>query len=172
MATIGGSNGIALQKRATRRDGWTKDRRVAFLDMLEATCNIRRAAAAAGMTDGTARSLRRRDPVFARAWEEALDLGCERIRAELIARALRSPTGDDENPTLDEREALGSDPLLAEPPMDDAMRIKVLQICRAVRTDRDERGRWRRARPALRTPEEAVASILAKLDRLERHRRR
>ena len=88
MDLVSGSNGRRVQRRAVRRDGWTEAKRAKFLDVLSATCNIRRAAEAAGMTDGTARALKRRDAGFARQWEEALATGYERLEYALLATAM------------------------------------------------------------------------------------
>ena len=158
MSIIAGTNGCVAQRRAPRRDGWTPRKRAIFLDHLEASCNIRRSAAAAGMTDGTARALRRRDPAFAAAWTEALEIGCERLRAELLARALERRS-DGETPLAGERD--GVDP----EPMDDATRIRVLQICRASAEGRNGRSR---PVPLERNAEDVFASIAHKLDRLEK----
>lgn len=156
--TISGSNGRLVQHRATRRDGWTKARRLVFLDELEASCNIRRAAAAAGMTDGTARALRRRDPAFAAAWEAALDAGYDRIEIELLARALAG-TGDGETPERAVGEA-------APPPMDDHTRITLLKM-------RDGLRRRDANRPmAVASEAEVEQALLRRLDALDRGRKR
>ena len=155
--SIAGTNGCVAQRRKPRRDGWTRTKRTIFLDHLEASCNIRQSAAAAGMDDSTARALRRRDPEFAAAWAEALEIGCERLRAELLARALER-RGDGETPTAAERE--GVDPV----PMDDSTRIRVLQICRSVAEGRNGRSRQQPLDP---NSDDVFAEIAHKLDRLE-----
>lgn len=155
--SIAGTNGCVAQRRKPRRDGWTSKKRGIFLDHLETSCNIRRSVEAAGMTDDTARALRRRDPEFAAAWAEALEIGCERLRAELIARALQR-SGDGLTPAMDERDGVD------RVPMDDSTRIRVLQICRASAEGRNGRSR---AQPLARTSEDVFASIAHKLDRLE-----
>ncbi|QDZ08688.1 hypothetical protein FPZ24_15440 [Sphingomonas panacisoli] len=157
MSVLGGTNGCAAQLRARRPDSWTRKKRTIFLDHLEASCNIRASAWAAGMSDGAARGLRRRDPEFAAAWDEALEIGTERLRAELLSRALER-RGDGETPTTAERD--GIDPV----PMDDAMRIRVLQACRASAEGRNGQTRVRPMRDA----EDVFASIAHKLDRLEK----
>ncbi len=55
-----------------------------FLDALALTCNISIAAEHVGMCESNAYAVRRRDPVFAAQWREALDLGAERLEAKLI----------------------------------------------------------------------------------------
>ena len=88
-----------LQRRRSRKDGWTKTRREAFLAELAQSCNIRRAIAAAGMTQSSSYRLRQRDPVFAQQWQDALTLGYERLELALLRRALEVIDGMD----LDER---------------------------------------------------------------------
>jgi hypothetical protein len=58
-----------------RRDGWTPERQLRFLDALARTRSVTRAAAAAGMSRETAYRLRgRRDgALFAAAWDRALE---------------------------------------------------------------------------------------------------
>ncbi|TCQ05691.1 hypothetical protein C8J40_106212 [Sphingomonas sp. PP-CC-3A-396] len=77
-----------VQCAAVRKDGWTKARREGFFAMLSATCNVRASAAAMGMTDCGAYYLRRRDPVFAAQWREALAEGYGRLEQALMALAL------------------------------------------------------------------------------------
>lgn len=57
-----------------RRDGWTPQRQLAFLDMLGSTHSVTKAARAAGMSRESAYRLRARDPqgLFAAAWDRAL----------------------------------------------------------------------------------------------------
>jgi len=57
-----------------RRDGWTAERQLRFLDALAATGSITRAAASAGMSrEGAYRLARRKEgALFAAAWRRAL----------------------------------------------------------------------------------------------------
>lgn len=55
-----------------RHDGWTPERKGRFLESLAAGWNVSRACALAGMSREGAYKLRRREPAFARAWDEAL----------------------------------------------------------------------------------------------------
>jgi hypothetical protein len=77
-----------LQRKKIKANGWTKARRDAFLEELAMACNVRRAHAAAEMAPGSAYRLRRRDPLFAKQWQEALELGYERLELALMRRAL------------------------------------------------------------------------------------
>jgi hypothetical protein len=69
---------------ATRRDGWSPERKLRFLDRLAARGNVRAASAAVGMSREAAYTLRRRDPLFARGWAAALVLARE-SSAEVLA---------------------------------------------------------------------------------------
>ena len=82
-----------LQRKKTKANGWTKARRAAFLEALATSCNVRRAHAAAEMALGSAYRLRRRDPLFARQWQEALELGYERLELALVRRGLEAVDG-------------------------------------------------------------------------------
>ena len=54
-----------------RQDGWTGERRVAFLRALWDGASVAEAARTVGMSPQTARRLRQRAPAFAAAWDEA-----------------------------------------------------------------------------------------------------
>lgn len=58
--------------RPMRRDGWTAERRRRFLEWLAAGHDVSRACAGVGMSREGAYKLRRRDPAFAQAWDDAL----------------------------------------------------------------------------------------------------
>lgn len=62
MGALGGSNGRKVQKRETRADGWTKARRILFLDTFAATCNTALAVRKCGMNESGLRALRIRKP--------------------------------------------------------------------------------------------------------------
>lgn len=69
---------IAIMTRsAPRRDGWTPERRAAFLECLCEKPDITRACARVGLSRQAAYKLRRRDPVFALAWDVALQVAYE-----------------------------------------------------------------------------------------------
>jgi hypothetical protein len=173
MSVVAGSNGRRLQKRSARKDGWTKTKRARFLDEFAATCNVRMAAARVGMSDRSVRALRRRDAQFAVLYDEALEDGYRRLEAELLARTLGQqpedenpfdrdePTGDDENPSPDERR-----PVPPPPPFDPQMALKVLQLRNR---ETAARAHHLRGRVFVRaTQEETDAALMKKLDALER----
>ena len=159
MSVIVGGAGRQRQKRAARHDGWTKAKRILFLDTFAGTCNTTLSAKKCGMTAHSVRALIRRDPQFAVLYEEALQEGYRRIEAELLARTLGHQL-DDENPTEEERGTV-------EPPeFDAAMALKVLQMRNAEAKARhdDRRGRiFVRA-----TQEETDAALMKKLAAVER----
>ena len=161
---IGGNPHRGLQKRKPRRDSWTAAKRAAFLAELEASCNARRACAAADVGKDAAYGLRRRDPVFAAAWAAAIEQGCENLRALMLARAMGTADAEliADNPDTADR------PAPAPPPMSDEMRLKVLQVCRAAADGRQGRASWRGQRAITRSAEEVFAALSGKLDRVEK----
>ena len=56
----------------SRRDGWTAERQLRFLDTLSRTRSVTRAASSAGMSRESAYRLRGRSALFAVLWERAL----------------------------------------------------------------------------------------------------
>lgn len=80
--------GAGAQMRAVRKDGWTDKRRKTFLETLAATCNVSEAARVAGRNLSGAYQLKRRDPGFAREWEQALSIGYAELEALMLRQAL------------------------------------------------------------------------------------
>lgn len=78
---------VPLRSAPIRHDGWTDTRRAKFLDVLGATANVRAAAQAARKAKATAYTLRKRDPDFARAWEEAIAGAMDELEAVAYERA-------------------------------------------------------------------------------------
>jgi hypothetical protein len=73
---------------ATRRDGWSPELKMRFLDHLAARGTVRGACALVGLSREAAYRLRRRDPLFARAWAAALGLARENGADVLTACAI------------------------------------------------------------------------------------
>ncbi len=73
---------------ALRRDGWSAELKLRFLDHLAAKGTVRGACASAGMSPEAAYRLRRRDALFARGWAAALGLARENAADVLACRAL------------------------------------------------------------------------------------
>jgi hypothetical protein len=73
---------------ATRHDGWTRETKVTFCEVLAITGRVVEALDAVNRSGNTAYAQRRRDPLFARAWEMALAEARHRLADALLARAL------------------------------------------------------------------------------------
>jgi hypothetical protein len=71
-----------------RHDGWTGERMAKFCEALADTGLVVEACLAAGKSTVGAYALRRRDPVFAAAWEAALTIARERLADSLLARSI------------------------------------------------------------------------------------
>jgi hypothetical protein len=71
-----------------RHDGWTPARKAQFLDALAGDGNVRAACARVGLSREAAYRLRRRDPLFARAWAAAHLLARKVVGEVLGSRAI------------------------------------------------------------------------------------
>lgn len=91
---INASNGRRVQVRRAKYRQWTPRIERRFLDALCDTCNVRAAAAAAGMSKSSAYAHRRRWPAFALLWDEAVEVGSVVIEAALIAGAIAYMEGE------------------------------------------------------------------------------
>lgn len=63
-------------------------KRQKFLETLRQTGQVREAVKAAKACDSTFYMIRQREPDFAAAWEEALQIGLDRLQDEAIRRAI------------------------------------------------------------------------------------
>lgn len=72
----------------TRHDGWTVARKLQFLEALALDGNVRAACARVGLSREAAYRLRRREPLFARAWTAAQLQAREIVGEVLGARAI------------------------------------------------------------------------------------
>jgi len=72
---------------ALRHDGWTPDRRRAFLEALAEGSTVEAACAHVGMSRVTAYALRRRDSGFALAWGAAVLRARDAVVDMLTSRA-------------------------------------------------------------------------------------
>lgn len=136
---------------------WTDESERIFLDELGATCNVERAARAAGFCNATAYRRRATDPGFAELWRVALAQGFDRLEMLLIQRATELLEGRLPNP---------DHPI---PPMTVAEVIRILQVHRASVRDTGERRPGRPFPP--RSLDQMRASIIAKLEAIEAHER-
>jgi hypothetical protein len=71
-----------------RHDGWTGEKMAAFCEALAETAVVAEACEAAGMSVSGAYAARRRNPVFAAAWDAALTIARERLADTLLARSM------------------------------------------------------------------------------------
>lgn len=81
----------AVARRPARKKGgvrWNGRRRALFLAALTETANVRGSAKRAGMSLAAAYALKRRDPAFARAWKEALEIGYNEVEMALLRESL------------------------------------------------------------------------------------
>lgn len=83
-----GTKSAIVQRRVMRKDGWTKEARSRFLEVLRSTANVREAARAVGKRHCGAYALRKRDPGFAALWIEALEQGYAELEMMLIRHSL------------------------------------------------------------------------------------
>lgn len=70
------------------RQSWTAAVKKRFCETLAETCNVRLAAAAAGMASSACYARKLADPTFAEQWRLALAMGYGRIEERLIRDAL------------------------------------------------------------------------------------
>ena len=85
VLTSGGNRPVQQQRT---HKGWTPSRRERFLDHVAATCNVRAATEAVGLSQSSVYALRRRDPAFAAQWRMALLAGYDRLEEMLVSKAI------------------------------------------------------------------------------------
>ena len=150
-----------MQLTLTRKGHWTSRIEADFLARLGATGNFNACALAVGFQPATVHERVRKWPAFAlecgRALEEADVVLTYRLTAQ--AHALMRRPG--------EAEALGLE--ASEAPFDPMMAMTILGHLDSRKHGRS--GKGRRKAPPGRTFEEAVESILAKVEAIERHRK-
>ncbi len=83
---IGGVTGGTLKKK------WA----MPFLEALEATANVSEAARVAGISHRTPYRNRRKDKLFAEAWEQALERGIATLEIEVRRRALHGVSASED----------------------------------------------------------------------------
>ena len=72
-----------------RRDGWTAERQMAFIEALAATGCFEEACRIVGMSDSSAYRLALRHPAFAEACDAAIDIGTARLEQASLSRSTR-----------------------------------------------------------------------------------
>ena len=150
-----------VQAKDGKPGGWTKAKREAFLVELALSCNIVRAAAAAGMSQSSTYRLRKRNPDFAAQWAAALAVGYERLETALFRRALET-VGE-----LPVEAIEGESRPLEVMTIDQAIRI--LRFQRESVRQGQARGRRSQARHVA-TQEETDAALMKRIRIVERRR--
>lgn len=75
---VEGTNGRRVQVRRARLSQWTPRVEQRFLSVLAGTCNVKAACREVGLWPPSAYNRRKRFPGFARAWDQAVEIGmCE-----------------------------------------------------------------------------------------------
>jgi hypothetical protein len=82
------SNGLPPTTSVTRHDGWTGEKMAIFCETLAETAVVAEACDSARMGISGAYACRRRNPVFAAAWDAALTIARERLADTLLARSM------------------------------------------------------------------------------------
>jgi hypothetical protein len=154
---VTGGNRRRVQVRRAPRGSFGERERQVFLDHLAACCNVTAAAAAAGVGVSTVYDARRRDPVFARQWDEAIETGYATLEALLLQRAA---VGGAYGP--------GETKVPGPETIDTGLAFDLLRLSRTPRRPPKASGR-----PPRRADEKALTeAICAKLDVLEKRRAR
>jgi len=76
------------QPARTRHDGWTGEKMATFCEALAETAVVEEACDQAGMSVSGAYAHRRRNPMFAAAWDAALTVARERLADTLLSRSM------------------------------------------------------------------------------------
>jgi hypothetical protein len=150
-------NGRRVQVRKAVRSAFTPAKRQAFLDHLSSCANVTRSAAAAGVGISTVYDARRRDPVFAAQWAEAMDAGYATLEALLIERAALGATFTP-----------GDTPVPGPETIDTWLALDLLRMRHLPKAGAKAPG----AKPRRATERELAEALCARLDRLERPSRR
>jgi len=152
-----------IQKKRVPATGWTKAKRELFLATLAESCNVHKAAAAAGMTPSGVYQLRKRDAAFAALWAEALELGYERLETALLAHALTGVNAIDIGGAIEGRDSGGPDLVSAG-----AVQLAMSLLTKHRQSVDGKPVMQRGRRP---TPAETDAALKKQLDALERRLR-
>lgn len=101
----GAAQRVIVQRRRPKRNGWTIKRRAQFLEVLQASCNVSEAARSIGLTPLSVYKVRRRDPVFAAQWAEALEQGYAELEMLLLRQSIH---GSETTETLEDGGGAGA----------------------------------------------------------------
>ena len=84
---VKGTNGRRVQIARARLKQWTPRVEDRFLAVVAATCNVKAACAAVGMTAASAYAHRKRWPAFAERWDDAVWEGQQNLEDEVMTSA-------------------------------------------------------------------------------------
>ena len=87
---VRGSNGRRAQVSRARLKQWTARGEARFLSVLSATCNVKMACNAVGLSVPSAYMHRYRWPGFAKAWDAAVEEGYASLEAAMLENAMAS----------------------------------------------------------------------------------
>lgn len=154
---ITGGNRRRVQARAAPRGSFGAVERQKFLDHLAGCANVTASAKAAGVGVSTVYEARRRDPVFARQYAEALEMGYATLEALLLEAA-----------AIGKGYVPGETVVPGPETIDVGLALDLLRLSRAPRREPKASGR-----PPRRADEKALAeAICAKLEVLAKRRER
>lgn len=151
-----------MQVSFAREGHWTQEIEDDFLRRLAATGNFDACARAVGFQPASVHERERKWPAFARACQKALeeaDVALVYVATAFAHSLLRRPGEAAEAGIVEE-----------ETPFDPAMAMKILAALDARKYGRS--GKGRRKGPPERSAEQAIRSILDKIEAIERHERR
>lgn len=154
---VTGGNRRLVQVRKAPRVSFGAARRQVFLDHLAACCNVTRAAAAAGVGVTTVYEARRRDPVFAQQWAEAMEIGYATLEALMVERAAAGG-----------HYAPGETPVPGVETIDTFLALELLKLHRAPGGRRSVGG----APPRLAQEKDLAEAIVRKLEGLAKRKKR
>ena len=143
-----GTRGRRVQVGRARARQWTAAVEQRFLGHLRATCNVKAAAAAVGLSHSSAYAHRHRWPGFARAWDEALAQGSARLEAALLEGW---------------RDAAGGPGPAEVPPVEPMSAEQALEL---LRLHRQREAGWHKGRSREAAPEAVRALLGQRLARL------
>ncbi|MBO9669962.1 MAG: hypothetical protein J7485_05550 [Sphingobium sp.] len=153
-----GAAGVQPPRRQRRKPRqWTKLRRQRFLETLAESCNVSKAALAAGVDRSSAYDLKARDPEFMRGWRKALERAYGELEWDLLKDAKEG----------DVRTEVTFDPKTGEP-----TRVKVTQrrahavaLC-LYRTHHNEVTAFRAAEAADQDRPDVAARVQARMEEI------
>lgn len=150
-ALISGKQDGAPQRRKPRAADFTPAKRQRFLDALAMTCNVRHAAAHAGVDASTVYFHRNRDETFAEQWRAALAVGYDQLEALVLEHGGAGIALEPPDPARAEAQGMA-------PAFDFDKAIKALQQHRRAR----EGGRYVRSAARQRATREETNAALMK----------